>query len=64
VHGAPEAGSEEDHKDDQRAGAPLLYRQAERAGVQPGEEKDPERPYCGLPVSKEGLQESWGGSCY
>jgi len=31
-------GPEEDHKDDQGAGAPPLRRQAERAGlVQPGE---------------------------
>ena len=33
-------GPEEGHKDDQRAGAPPLRRQAERTGlVQPGEEK-------------------------
>ncbi|GAB0187938.1 mitochondrial enolase superfamily member 1 [Grus japonensis] len=33
------------HKDDPRAGAPLLWRQAERVGgVQPGEEKAPGRP--------------------
>ncbi|NXQ87783.1 NID2 protein, partial [Nyctibius grandis] len=33
------------HGDDPRAGAPLLWRQAERAGaVQPGEEKAPGRP--------------------
>ncbi|GAB0199164.1 hypothetical protein GRJ2_002381800 [Grus japonensis] len=33
------------HEDDQRAGAPLLWRQAERVGiVQPGEEKAPGRP--------------------
>lgn len=34
-----------DHKGDPRAGAPLLWRQAERAGVvQPVEEKVPGRP--------------------
>ncbi|GAB0193227.1 mitochondrial enolase superfamily member 1 [Grus japonensis] len=33
------------HGDDQRAGVPLLWRQAERVGVvQPGEEKAPGRP--------------------
>jgi len=42
---------EEGHEDDQRAGAPPLQGQAERAGtLQPGEEKAPQRPYRGLPV--------------
>ncbi|GAB0204937.1 hypothetical protein GRJ2_002959300 [Grus japonensis] len=37
-HGPVGAGSEEDHEDVQRVGAPLLSGQAERAGVvQPGE---------------------------
>ena len=41
-HGAVGAGPEMVHKDDQRAGAPPLQGQAERAGaLQPGEEKAP-----------------------
>jgi len=41
-HGTVEAGPEEAHEDDQRAGAPLLRGQAEGVGaVQPGEEKAP-----------------------
>ena len=41
----------EGHKDNQRAGAPPLRGQAERVGaLQPGEEKDPTRPYSSLPV--------------
>jgi len=41
-HGCVGAGPEKGHKDDQRAGAPLLGGQAERVGaVQPGEEKAP-----------------------
>lgn len=37
------AGPEEGHRDDQRAGAPPLRRQAEREGaLHPGEEKAPE----------------------
>ena len=49
-------GLEEGHKDDQRAGAPLLWGQAERVGVvQPGEKKAPGRPCCGLSVLKGGL---------
>ena len=39
------AGPEEEHKNDQRAGAPLLWGKAERVGVfQPGEEKPVGRP--------------------
>ena len=39
--------------------------QAERAGaVQPGEEKTPGRPYCGLSLPEGGLQESWRGTFY
>ena len=39
-HGAVGAGPEVGHKDDQRAGAPLLQGQAERAGtLQTGKEK-------------------------
>jgi len=48
---AVEVSPEEDHKDDQRAGAPLLWRQAEGAlAVQSGEEKAPGRPHYSLPV--------------
>lgn len=40
-HRLVRAGPEEGHKDDLKAGAPLLQRQAERAGtVQSGEEKE------------------------
>ena len=42
-------GPEEGHEDDQRAGAPLLWRQAEGSGlIQPGEEKVPGKPHYGL----------------
>ena len=55
-HGSVGAGSEEGHNNDQRAGTPLLWGKAERAGaVQPGKEKAPMRPYCGLSVIKGGL---------
>ena len=51
VRRAVGVGPEEGHIDDQRAGAPPLRRQAEGAGlVQPGEEKGPGKPPCGLPV--------------
>ena len=46
-HGAVEADLEEGHKDDQRAGVPPLWGQAERAGaLQPGKEKAPGGPCC------------------
>ena len=39
------------HKNDQRAGTPLLWGKAERVGaVQPGQERASGRPYCNLPV--------------
>jgi len=42
--------------DELRAGAPLLQGKVEKAGaVQPGEEKAPGRPYCGLSVLEVGL---------
>ena len=51
------------YKDDPRAGAPLLWGQAERVGaVQPGEEKAPGRPCSSLPVPEGSLQERWGKS--
>ena len=47
---------EEGHEDDQRAGAPLLQRQAEGAGlVKSGEEKAVGRTHCDLPVLKRSL---------
>ena len=43
-------------EDDQKAGAPLLQRQAEGAELdQSGEEKAPGRPHYGLPVPKRSL---------
>ena len=45
-HGPVGACPEEGHKNDLRAGAPLLCGKAERVGaVQPGGEKAPGRPY-------------------
>ena len=56
-------GSEEGHKDDPRAGVPLLRGQAEGVGaVQPGEEKAPGTPSSSLPVPEVGLQEGWRGT--
>ena len=37
-HGAVGAGPEDGHKDDQRAGAPCLWEEAERVGVLQPEE--------------------------
>jgi len=55
-HGTVGAGPEEIHKDDLRAGAPLLQGQAERIeAVQPGEEQAAGRPYSSLPVLQGGL---------
>jgi len=60
-HGPVGAGPEEGHRNDQRAGAPLLWGKAERVGAdQPEEEKTPGRPYGGLSVLKGGLEERWG----
>jgi len=50
------AGPEEGCEDGQRAGAPLLWRQAEGAEpVELGQEKAPGRPHCGLPVLERSL---------
>ena len=55
-HGAVGVGPEEGHKNDWRAGAPLLWGKAEGVGVvQPGEEKALGRPYCSFSVVKGGL---------
>jgi len=58
--GAVGVGPEEGHKDDSRAGTPLLRGKAERVrAVQPGEEQAVGRPYCSLPVLKGSLSEDW-----
>jgi len=61
-HGAVGVGPEERHKDDQRAGTPLLGGKAERVGaVQPGEEKAWRRPYISLPVAEGACKEAEEG---
>ena len=56
---------EEGHKDDQRAGAPLLWGKVEGVGfVQSGEQKAPGRPHCGLPILKGTLQGRRGATLY
>ena len=56
--GADGEAPEEGQKDEQRAGAPLLQRQAEGVGVvQLGEVKASGKLYSGLSVLKIGLQE-------
>ena len=63
-HGVIGAGPEESHDDDddQRAGAPPLRGQAERAGaLQPGEEKALRRPYSGLPVPEGAYRKAGEG---
>lgn len=56
-HGAVEVGPEKGHRDDQWAGAPPVWGQAERT-LQPGEVKALGVPYSCLPGSEGGLQES------
>ena len=52
-HGIVGAGPEEGHENDQRAGAPPLQRQAERAGAfQPAEERAMGGPYSSLQYLK------------
>jgi len=59
------SGARGGHKDDPRAGAPLLWGKAERVGaVQPGEEKAAGTPSYSLSVLKGRLQESWRGNFY
>ena len=49
-------GPEEGHEDDQRAGAPLLRRQAEGTElVQPEKEEAAGKPHCSFSVFKESL---------
>lgn len=60
-HGPVGVGPGEGHEEDQRTGAPLLSRKAERCGgVPPGEG----RPYCSLSVAKGDLQERWRGTVH
>jgi len=60
-HGPVGAAPEEGHKNDPRAGAPLLWGKAERVGaVQPGEEKALGRPYCGISEHKGGYSKAGG----
>ena len=55
-HGTVGAGPKEGYKNDPRAGAPLLWGQAERVRlVQPGEENAEGRPDCSLSVLKGSL---------
>ena len=64
-HRAVGVGPEEVHEDDQRAGAPLLWAQSERArALQPGDEKAPGGPNSRLSVPEGSLQESSGGTFY
>ena len=59
------ASPEESHKDDQRAGAPLLWRQPEGLGiVQLGEEKTLTRPHCDLLMLERSLQAGGGPKFY
>jgi len=56
---------EEDHEDGQRAGTPLLLRQAEgTALVQSGQEKAVGRSHYGLPVFKGRLETGWKSILY
>ena len=61
-HEAVGAGPEEGHEDDQRARAPPLLEQAERAGaLQPIEGKALEGPYSGLPVPEGAYRKAGEG---
>jgi len=58
--GSLKVGPGEGHKEDPRAGAPLLWGKAERVGaVQPGEEKAAGRPYGSLPVPEGAYKKDW-----
>ena len=60
--GAVGVGAEKGHKNEPRAGAPLLWGKAERVGaVQPGEDKAAGRPYCSLPVPEEACKQAREG---
>jgi len=55
-HRSVRAGPEQVHEKDQRAGAPPLWRKAERVGaVQPGEEEVRGRPCFHLSIFKRDL---------
>ena len=55
-HGPVGAGPEKGHKNEQRAGAPLIRGKVEGVGVvHPGEEKAPGTPYSDLSIYKKGL---------
>ena len=55
-------GARGGHSNDPRAGTPLLWWKAERVGaVQPGQEKAPGRPYCGLSVPEETYKKAGKG---
>ncbi|GAB0202822.1 hypothetical protein GRJ2_002747800 [Grus japonensis] len=61
-HGAAGVSPEEGHEADQRAGAPLLWRQADTIGlVQPREEKAPGRSNRGLPVPEGAYRKAGEG---
>lgn len=57
THGPDRICSEGGHENDQNTFP--LKRGYKSGSVQPGEEKDPERPYCGLSVYKGNLLERW-----
>lgn len=59
-----ECGSREGPWRLSEAEAPLVWRQAERAGVQPAEEKPQRTPHCGLLVIKHDLQKRWRATSY
>jgi len=66
-HGAVRVGSQESHKDDQRAGAPLLQTQTERVRrvfFQQGQERALGRPHYSLLIPKGHLQERWREPLY
>lgn len=50
------------HKDDERAGASLLWNRLRVGVVQSGEETAPGRPFCSIPVPKGDYKESWRGA--
>lgn len=60
-HGPFQVSPEEEHKNDQRDGTPLLWEQAERIGsVWPEDQKTLETPHYGLTIIKEEVKEREG----